>query len=102
MKTRTATFAAALAACLFAAPGFASDAAAGASVEVKYRDLDLSTTAGTDELNRRLDKAAREVCGLDVVTTGTRISSREGRRCYNETKAQLETHVAALTDQARS
>lgn len=94
MKTRAITAAAALAACLFTTPGFAAEAG---SVQVQYRDLDLSTVAGTEELNRRLDKAARQVCGLDTTTTGTRIKSRDSRRCYSETKQQLETQVASLT-----
>lgn len=95
MKTRTLTLSAALAAALLAAPAIAAEDQAQRSVEVRYSDLDLTTTEGADELDRRLAKAAKSVCRFDDVSTGTRIASREARACYKKTLEQLESHVAA-------
>lgn len=73
-----------------AAPAFAE------SVSVEYKDLDLSTEAGQVELESRLDKAARQVCGLDDIRTGTRIRSTESRKCYTDAKEQLSDRIASL------
>jgi UrcA family protein len=96
MKTFTLTVSAALAAALLAGPAIAADDLAGPSVEVRYHDLDLTTVEGTDELDRRLDKAAKSVCGIDEISTGTRLNSREARACYKETRGQLESRFAAV------
>jgi UrcA family protein len=53
------------------------------SVKVSYADLDLSKQAGAEALYRRIQSAARSVCG--------RVDSREierftlFRQCYDET-----------------
>lgn len=67
---------------------------------VQYRDLDLTTEAGRTELDRRLDSAAREVCGMDEAHVGSRIKSSESRRCYRDARRQLADQVAALTEDA--
>lgn len=57
-------FAAIAALGLFAtsAPAVAQE---GADVTVTYDDLDLDSAKGQKELDRRIEKAARQVCGLD-------------------------------------
>lgn len=92
MTIRSLTFSSALAAALLCGPAMAADDAR--SVEVRYHDLDLTTAAGVSELDRRLDEAAKSVCHIDQVATGTRIASREARACYKETKEQLSANVA--------
>jgi UrcA family protein len=96
MKTSSAFFAAALGtATLFASPAAAAPADTG-KVEVRYRDLDLSTPAGAKELDRRLHQAAGEVCGMNAPTTGTRMPSNNARKCYKETLAQLQDRFAQV------
>ena len=53
---------AAFAAALTAGPAFAAPAAPATRV-VHYADLDLSSTAGRRELDRRIGIAVREACG---------------------------------------
>ena len=84
--------AAALAATAFAVPAAAADTE---TVAVRYADLDLSTSAGQAQLERRIDSAAREVCGIDDVATGTRLASRSAKECFAETKSRLNERIAA-------
>jgi UrcA family protein len=85
----------ALAAAALAVPAIAADGA-GSTVSVRYNDLNLATKAGQEELDRRLERAARNVCGLDAVRTGTRLPSAEARRCYREARATLDKQFASL------
>lgn len=79
------------AATVIAAPAAAE---APASVAVKYSDLNLTSSAGQARLERRIDKAARSICGMDEVSTGTRLPSAVGRECYEETKARVHEQIA--------
>lgn len=85
----------ALAAVALAIPAAATEADAG-SVGVRYNDLNLASKAGQEELDRRLDRAARSVCGMDAVRTGTRLASADSRRCYREARVALDKQFAAL------
>ena len=87
----------ALAAALLAAP--AATLAAQSSVSLKYDDLDLSTTKGMVELNKRADDAARQACSTNSVKTGTILRSKAERQCYQETRARLNELVAGLSEQ---
>ena len=71
------------------------------SVAVMYRDLDLTTAAGQKTLEHRLDLAARNVCGMDVQVTGTRVPDRNSAACYKETRAQLAQQFANIVDDHR-
>ncbi len=73
---------------------FAVPAAAGASIGVKYSDLDLSTRDGQQKLERRIDSAAREACGMDEVRTGRFTPSTAQRQCYQQAKADVGEQVA--------
>jgi UrcA family protein len=95
MKIRSAILAAALGAAMFSAPAMAAPADGGA-LAVQYKDLDLSTPAGMNTLNQRLEKAAREVCGVGQTITGSRIPSKTARLCFDETLAQLHQQIAGL------
>ena len=87
---------AAAAAALGAATVLATPAVAETpvSVAVKFSDLDLSTSAGQAQLERRIDNAARSACGMDEVRSGSRLPSNEARRCYVETKASVHEQIA--------
>lgn len=71
------------------------------SIEVRYKDLNLETPAGQEALDSRIKHAARQVCGLDDVTTGTRIPSAENRRCYEKALNSVSAAVAAATGKGR-
>jgi UrcA family protein len=87
---------AAAAFCVSAGPAAAANESK-AQVQISYRDLDLSTPEGAKELDKRLHRAAQEVCGMTATTTGTRIPSSAARACYKETLAQLQERFAHLT-----
>lgn len=74
----------------------------GEAVEVAYADLDLSTDKGRAELDNRLEDAARKVCHMDERYVGSRITSREARECYRETRAQLDQQFASIVDKSQA
>lgn len=61
------------------------------AVEVRYADLNLGSEQGADVLLRRLDRAAKQVCGMDTSQRG--FLRRQQRACYAET---LNHAVAAI------
>ncbi|MEW4449375.1 UrcA family protein [Qipengyuania sp. JC766] len=75
--------------------------AMAADMTIEFRDLDLATEQGQKTLERRIDRAAREICGLDDTTLGTRIRDRESRQCYTRAKASAERQVTALIGKSR-
>lgn len=81
--------------------GAAATPAFAESLSVPYHDLNLATAKGQKTLDRRIDQAVREFCGMDRTTTGSRISSSESRRCYAETRKQAQKQFAAIIDQQR-
>ena len=96
MRIRSITLALAAAAAL-AAPAVATAATKQENTKgVQYKDLDLATEAGQKALESRMDAAAREVCGLDDVRTGTRIASREARECYKSARAQIGEQLSQV------
>lgn len=79
-------------------PSFAATPETRNTTEVRYADLDLSSDEGRAELSQRIDKAAREVCGMDDIQTGTRIPYRSKVECYANAKRQIEPQFARLID----
>lgn len=98
--TYTAILAAALAVAA-ATPAVATEVTS--STAVRYTDLDLSTVAGQEQLDRRIDVAARAACGMDTVRTDTRVPSPSAQRCYDEARSSVNRQVAELIarDKAR-
>lgn len=94
MFKKTPIAAALLGLALTAAPAFAD------TISVQYKDLDLSTTEGQKTLDHRIDVAARQVCGYDAITTGTRLRSSASVECYKNARAQVQHQVAAAIDNA--
>ena len=94
---------AALAMTTIGAPAMAANASDQIVVsKVRYADLDLSSERGLDTLKSRLDRAAREVCGMDIKASGTLLPSREARGCYAETRASFEREIAAAADRSHA
>lgn len=92
MIKRTLIFAAALGTMLAVQPALAE------SIAVPFNDLDLSTEAGQKELDKRIEVAARKVCGFDEASVGTRITTREEKACVADARKQLEKRLASLTN----
>jgi len=91
LKSMTAVAAAALFTSLtMSTVAFAETESTG----VRFSDLDLATTAGQQQLDRRIDRAARSVCGIEDATTGTRIASRSAQKCYEQALRATRTQVA--------
>ena len=89
------TAAAAIATALSAVP------AAADNIGVQWRDLNLETVEGQRTLDRRIDSAARKVCGMDEALTGTRFVPHEVKQCFSEAKASAESQVAAIRNETR-
>ena len=83
-----------LAAAVVLGAASAVTAAAAETVAVQYADLDLSTSAGQAQLDRRIDNAARSICGSDTAIVGTRLRSNDARKCYEQAKARVHEQVA--------
>ena len=84
----------------------ASPALAGENVQkskmiVQYDDLNLATRSGVERLELRINKAARAVCGADVVQTGSRIASVKAKRCVAVAKASAMQQFASVVEQQR-
>ena len=83
------------AAAIKAAPALAEPVEAQTYVShVQTSDLDLSSTAGTRELQQRLTLAARDVCGTasDVDIAG----KNDVRKCRDDALARASNDRAAL------
>ncbi len=96
MKITAFALAAALGGMIATAPAQAASTETNTAA-VHFKDLDLTTEEGQSELDRRIDKAARAVCGLGEARTGTRLPNRKARECYESALSQLNERVAKLT-----
>lgn len=94
---RTYALVLALAAVPFAVPAAAASTVVS-QVAVQYKDLDLTTEAGQKTLDSRLDRAAREVCGMNESVTGSRVPAKNTRDCYRQSRTQMAKQLAALID----
>lgn len=72
-------------------------------VSVSYADLDLSTDEGRAALERRIEAAAREMCGMDgTLTTGSRMPSYSMRACYKKATSQIGESVARAIEKSEN
>jgi UrcA family protein len=70
--------------------------AAARDFVVKYDDLNLQTAKGQKELERRIDRSAREYCGLDRQHVGTRIAQKSARNCFSDARTAAREEMAGL------
>jgi UrcA family protein len=61
------------------------------AIVVKYDEASLVTDAGTSDLYRRLEAAARQVCPDDSMRDQVR--KEVGRQCIKETVARAVEHI---------
>ncbi|MGJ8598324.1 UrcA family protein [Sulfitobacter sp.] len=69
--------------------------------EVSIAGLNLETEAGQRILAERIDRAARAVCNVDYVPTGTRIRANRSRDCVAKARASAERQVAIIAENQR-
>jgi UrcA family protein len=84
----------ALAAAVVAVPAAAREETQ--SVKVHYGDLDLTSVEGQQQLDIRLERAARKVCRVGEPVTGSYLLSRASRECYSEARRGLDLQYAQL------
>jgi len=102
MIAKTIPLAAALAAALVAQPALAGtiqNEPATRIATVGYADLDLSTQAGRDKLDERLEKATIKVCRFDA--QGYLVTSEEERACSRAARAGIRTQLAQIDTEQR-
>lgn len=91
MKTTLATLAA-------ASLALSATAANANEVSVTYQDLDLASAAGQKALDKRIDRAARMVCGFKLEGKRTVRQESEARSCFASAKARAGEQYAAAAD----
>lgn len=69
-------------------------------IAIKTSDLDLSDPASRPELDRRIERAARDVCKLDI-RTGTHLATRYDEACYQQALRATRMQVAEIVENAR-
>lgn len=92
LTAATTALAAVFTVVLAAQPALANDGA-GRQMAVHHADLDLSTTQGMKELDRRIERAARKVCS---VSGGGSPLTRVDGDCFIAAKNSTRTQVASL------
>ncbi len=68
------------------------------SVRVEYSDLNLASPRGQERLARRIETAARRVCGYHSRANASIIENNEARACYKRAKAGALTQFAAVVE----
>lgn len=71
-------------------------AAAAETRVVRYDDLNLTTPAGIERLERRISGAARDVCGVGSNHRSSLIMLADTKKCIAEAKARAMAQVARL------
>lgn len=77
-------------------PAFAGEATQ-MTININTSDIDLATPQGQKLLDQRVEKAARTVCRVTDVKTGTRVMSHEARACLAKARSEARQQVATLT-----
>jgi len=89
---RMQSLALAVVAAALAVPAAAAEEAP--RVGVHYGDLDLTSAEGQQKLDQRLERAAREVCGMNQTAVGSHLRSSHSRECYREARRHLDQQYA--------
>jgi UrcA family protein len=91
MKTRSAILAAALSAAVLATPALADTP----NARIRTSDLNLATAQGQEQLDRRIDAAARAMCGISDIRTGTILQGNKQKQCFESARVTARQQVAA-------
>lgn len=71
------------------------------SKSVGYADLNLGTPEGQASLDQRIDAAAKSVCRVNEVRTGTRLRSPQVGACLANARASAKKQVSAMMSETR-
>ena len=71
------------------------------SQSVAYADLNLGTPEGQERLEQRIDAAAKSVCRVNEVRTGTRIRSPHIGACVANARASAKKQVSAMMSETQ-
>ncbi|MHA6332357.1 UrcA family protein [Qipengyuania sp. CAU 1752] len=63
---------------------------------VAYKDLDLSSAEGQRTLQIRIDAAAKKICGVGELQTGSRLTAKSSTKCFREARRIANRHMAAI------
>lgn len=85
---------------LTAQPALAGTAAP-MTVNVNLAGIDLASPEGQKLADDRIRAAARKVCRISNVATGTRMMSHEARACLAKARASAGQQLAAITENGR-
>ncbi len=80
---------------------FATAPAQAGGTQIKYDDLNLASPEGQKVLERRIDQAARQICGMDEQRTGSRLPSRSAKQCFAKAKKSATAQMAAIVEDRR-
>ncbi|MCK0129721.1 UrcA family protein [Erythrobacter sp. F6033] len=69
--------------------------------KVSTAGLDLDTPAGQKMLDQRIDRAARSVCRVNEVRTGSRLKSVEARACVSKARASAKRQITSIIENER-
>lgn len=66
------------------------------TIRVSTTDIDLGTAKGQKILDKRVEKAVRQVCRTTSLTSGSRMMSRDALACLAKARTNAKQQVAAL------
>ena len=66
------------------------------SISVSTVGIDLASADGQRQLDRRIARAARAVCGMEDVHTDSRLPSASSRACYQQALRDARAHFAEV------
>lgn len=79
-----------------AASAFANDTSK-VTRQIQINDLNLTSEAGIETLNRRIERATREACARSWDRSDRRSGTREDRtRCIAEVRGQIQDQLAGV------
>ncbi|WP_301750945.1 UrcA family protein [uncultured Erythrobacter sp.] len=67
------------------------------TIRVSTSDIDLGTAKGQKILDKRVEKAVRQVCRTTSLTTGSRVMSKDALACLAKARTDAKQQVAART-----
>ncbi len=68
------------------------------TASVKIADLNLGTAEGQKRLDHRIRSAAKSICHVGKVQSGSRIESPDRKRCYDNAVKSTRNQVATLIE----
>ena len=66
------------------------------TVTISTAGIDLASVEGQRQLDHRIQYAARAVCGVNEVSTGTRLHSPDAGKCYSQALRDARARFADL------